>query len=194
MFLLRIRTPSYLIYDATRLKGSFTYTENRTWWQPFGRAVLKGNLFKGCSCPPPCRITADPLNSRHISPPARVLQGRPRMCRLLIRSSDRDLSLEATVTNDALSSRRSLLSSPFLSPTRKSTKPKRSQIATFRKSIHLQLIFSSNFETNFRTSKYLVLERTELILNSGELNWHVPSLNSRILSLALIHREFKCVI
>jgi len=114
IFLFQPWTPSYLIYDATRLKGSFTYTE-RTRRQPFGRAVLKGNLFKGCSCPPPCRITVDPLNSRHISPPRCVLQGRLGVFRLLIRSGDRDLSLETTVTNDALSSFQSHLSSPFLS-------------------------------------------------------------------------------
>lgn len=99
----KLRSPFYLIYDATRLKSSFTYTENRTRRQPFGRVVLKENLFKGCSCPPPCRITADPLNSRHISPSQYVLQGRLGVFHLLIRSGDRDLSLEATVTNDILS-------------------------------------------------------------------------------------------
>lgn len=147
IFLFRTWTPSYLIYDATRLKGPFTYTESRTRWQPFGRTVLKGNLFKGCSCPPPCRITADPLNSRHISPPQCVLQGRLGVFRLLIRSGKRDLSLEATVTNDALSS----LSLIFrlLSYRWKSTEPKRQKSDSVSRYILEIDLSQSDFSSTF---------------------------------------------
>lgn len=109
MFLFR--TWTYLICDAFK-DLLHMYTEDRTQRQPFGHTVLKGNLFKGCSCPSPS--VSNHYGSfkfaSHFTPHARLARAfRPGVFRLLIRSGDRDLSLEATVTNDALSSRRSLL-------------------------------------------------------------------------------------